>query len=66
MFIINNTLESIFGLSNTTAARAWNRLIKEDASEIKQKNESFIGEIGNLVFSRTIGSETMNIKTINE
>lgn len=66
MFIINNTLESIFGLSNTTAARAWNRLIREDASDYRKKDESFIGEIGNLVFSRTNGSETMNIKTINE
>ncbi|MGZ0787505.1 hypothetical protein ACXM5X_31680 [Pseudomonas saponiphila] len=66
MFIINNTLESIFGLSNTTAARAWNRLIKEDASDYKKKDESFVGEIGNLIFSRTVGSETINITTINE
>ncbi|MQT92875.1 hypothetical protein [Pseudomonas helleri] len=65
MFKINNTLESIFGLSNTNASREWSKLVNENASE-KRSDGSFIGEIGNLIFSRTVGSETINITTINE
>lgn len=65
MFKINYTLESIFGLTNTTSSIEWNRFINDNASE-RKKDDSFIGQIGNLIFSRTVGSETLNIKTINE
>lgn len=66
MFKINYTLESIFGLSNTTSSIEWNRLINDNASERRKKDDSFIGQIGNLIFSRTVGSDTMNIETINQ
>lgn len=66
MFKINYTLESIFGLTNTTSSKEWNSFIDDNASEYRKKDDSFIGQIGNLIFSRTVGSETLNIKTINE
>lgn len=65
MFKISNTLESIFGLTDNMAERAWNNLIKEDAYEAKKGNEIFIGEIGNLIINRIAGSEKISITNIN-